>query len=216
MLSAETARTLVLDDRRGAQHKTPVFRAHWGVRPVYGYDVGGERYTSDRVRPSVLPWKSELLGEETRTEAQGKLRSYPPGRTLTVTYDPRDPREAYLDIRTGAVLHATLALLLVWAALMAARHASRIPAPAGMPLAGTARQRSGREAAASVAVVLEYAASLVGVCVLLGVAAGAPEGVVARALHEETAFLLGVPALVVAGKVAAGLPRHLVRLLRRT
>ena len=216
VVSAEVARSLVLEDGRGAQHKAPAFRERWGVEAAYRYQVGLVSYAGDRVRPRVFPWKTELLGEGTRPEAKEGLRSYPPGRAVTVTYNPHDPQEAYLDVRTGAVLPATLALLVVWAALMAARYASRTR-PRGRvapPPAAADRSGAGREGAALLALTLEYVVSLIAACVLLGVAARSPDGAVGRTLHEEMAFLLGAPALVVAAKVAAGGPRRLLRRLR--
>jgi hypothetical protein len=66
----------------------------------YTYRYRGERYSSDRLTPSVF-----VLEYDTRSEAESVADRYEPGTTVTAYVTPDDPGDAFLmDRRTGGYL----------------------------------------------------------------------------------------------------------------
>lgn len=97
------------------------------VRLVYGYQVDGRAYESDRIRPGQAPIAaaSEL--------GQSLLADYPPGAPVDVRYDPDNPAQALIltdDPNGAAAAVGPMAMLVAVVAFAAAvtRRLSRPPA----------------------------------------------------------------------------------------
>jgi hypothetical protein len=70
----------------GSNRRTSV---SYGPAVTYRYDVGGQSYTSDDLRPT---------GTETGSQswAEGVVGRFPPGSRQTIWHDPRDPAKSFL------------------------------------------------------------------------------------------------------------------------
>jgi hypothetical protein len=82
----------------GAILKSGVKETRWGEAVDYStdieytYTVGDKHYLASRIT-----WASENLSGIKKDEAEKKVSDYPPGKTVTVFYDPKDPTIAVLD-----------------------------------------------------------------------------------------------------------------------
>jgi hypothetical protein len=167
----------------------------------YAYTVAGHQYTGTRFDPGRQPgFKSEQWGRST-------VRSYPPGRHVTVYYDPADPAEAVLHRPTLARMlgglwflsgPALIALLGGWAFLLGGPPARFEPPAGGPPWVARLRPVLGFQAAGNV-VVIVFLAGFVLVCL---------SGSVARPERddggEEAAAVIAIAAwMVYLGVIAA-------------
>ena len=86
-------------NRKGEAKYTPLVH--------YSYEVAGSRYESERRALSSL--------KTSKTKAEAICQDYPPGKTVTVYYDPAKPGEALL---MPGQSHETLPLAIVGAVLL--------------------------------------------------------------------------------------------------
>ena len=77
----------------------------------YEYSVAGKPYTSRHVKLDT-----EVGGSQ--SYAEGIAAKYPRGKVVTVRYDPKDPKHAYLELSMtlGWIMLALAAALLLAAA----------------------------------------------------------------------------------------------------
>ncbi|MDX1995285.1 MAG: DUF3592 domain-containing protein [bacterium] len=78
---------------------------------VYEYMVDGKRYEADRMAPGLT------LTQGSRARIEQQIQAYPPGKTVTVYYNPRRPSQAVLEMSArsnqGCLWGALLILLIV-------------------------------------------------------------------------------------------------------
>lgn len=201
----------------GANNKILVAKKSWGVATRYSYLVKGKAYQGDRARPHFLPWKTGLLDEGSAKYAKKRLKRYAPGRKVQVHYNPANPEEAYLDLKTISAFWAIALQLAIWAILMLTRFVHGMgPPQSGTPpkegaAAGTRQWRD--ECLTLVFLFFEYIAALIACIFIIGAGDYAPESWLARLFKDEIVFLLGMPFLLVGVKAAAGIPRCLIAAL---
>ena len=71
-------------------------RSHhaYSAEVVYRFTVGGEPFRGDRLRFAAVEMDSPDAAER-------EIAAYPPGRTVTVFYDPQRPSESVLEREAG-------------------------------------------------------------------------------------------------------------------
>lgn len=99
-----TGTMIATDILRGGTNRHPTFSPL--VR--YEYDIGGRKYSGDRLRPGYVKVGS-------RRAAERMLQAYPVGAGVPVRYDPADPNSSLLELKTSS---APLLTAVVGAALI--------------------------------------------------------------------------------------------------
>jgi Protein of unknown function (DUF3592) len=98
-------------------------RMVYQTKVSYAYAVNNRQYQSSRV------FIGDRLHSSDRLTAEQQLRHYQPGSEVTVYYNPRDPKDAVLELKTHPVLYWLLgggsfflgiSLLISWAILPSA------------------------------------------------------------------------------------------------
>jgi hypothetical protein len=76
----------------------------------FEYEVGGVRYTSDLLRPSII-----VTGYASREAAAELLTPYPLGARVTAHVDPAHPERAFLDVTptSAPMVFIIVGLLLI-------------------------------------------------------------------------------------------------------
>ena len=84
---------------------------------VYGYEVGRQRYTGDRISFGRLAVGSG------RDDAEALLQRYRLGSVVPVHYDPARPKESALETgwTWGAVVRTSLGILVLVGAMVLGR-----------------------------------------------------------------------------------------------
>jgi hypothetical protein len=102
-ITSRTATETVNNSRRRVTYYTPVVR--------YAYVVGGTRYEADVIRFGSPE-------ENYRPRAQEYCDRYPVGATVSVRYDPQNPKTATLETVSEAGLQIWMGALLIAAGVL--------------------------------------------------------------------------------------------------
>lgn len=87
---------VIVESRVDARNEPGADRPNirYGARVTYQYDVGGTAYRGNRLSFVSPVWRAD------RHSAEADAARYPQGARVTVHYDPANPQNAVLEIRS--------------------------------------------------------------------------------------------------------------------
>jgi hypothetical protein len=99
-----------LMDEGASENSTPTQMFRPSV--VYTFKVDGRQYMSDHVVPGTQT--SGKVAGRAPGFVNDRVAKYPPGSSVTVYYDPRDPTQSVLERKSAATWWLLLVVLVLW------------------------------------------------------------------------------------------------------